>query len=318
MVPEHDLSDHAHHHDVAVGTEHAERRTRWVVALTVLMMIAEITAGLISGSMALLADGAHMATHAGALALALVAYWYARTRARSDAYSFGTGKVNALAGYTSGVILGMVALWMMVESVMRLVEHPDVAFDEALPVAVVGLAVNVVSMLLLRDKHDHHHHDEHEHDDDHAHHHHGHEDHNLRAAYVHILADALTSVLAIGALIAGRYAGWWFLDPAMGIVGGLLITRWAIGLCKDASRLLLDAVPSRALADRIAKRLEAVDDVRVADLHLWQIAPGQQGCIVSLVTSEPRDTDYYRGVILAEVPVAHLTVEVHRCSQAHA
>ncbi len=309
---DHDPSEHAHHHDVASLHDHAERRTRWVVGLTVVMMVAELAAGAISGSMALLADGAHMATHAGALALALVAYWYTRTRARSDAYSFGTGKVNALAGYTSGVVLGVVALWMMVESVMRLVEHPAVDFGDALPVAVIGLVVNVVSMALLGGgKHEHHHEDGHGHG-------HGADDHNMRAAYLHIVADALTSVLAIAALVAGQYAGWWFLDPAMGIVGGLLITRWAIGLCRDASRLLLDAVPSRALADRIAKRLEAVDDVRVADLHLWDIAPGRQGCIVSLVTAEPRETAYYRGLILDEVPVAHLTVEIHRCSRGHA
>ncbi len=310
MVHEHDVTDHAHHHDVVLVHDHAERRTRWVVGLTLVMMVAELIAGAVSGSMALLADGAHMATHAGALALALVAYWYARTRARSEAYSFGTGKVNALAGYTSGVILGVVAIWMIVESSLRLAEHPDVAFGEALPVAAVGLVVNVISMVLLRGEH---HHDDHDHD-----HHDHHHDHNLRAAYMHMLADALTSVLAIVALLAGRYAGWWFLDPAMGIVGGVLVIRWAIGLCRDASRLLLDTVPSRALADKIAKRLEAIDDVRVADLHLWEIAPGKQGCIVSLVTAEPRDVEFYRGSILEEVAVAHLTVEVHRCSRGHA
>jgi cation diffusion facilitator family transporter len=304
----HDPKEHAHHHDFTVGVEKGERRTRWVVALTLVMMAAELVVGALSGSMALLADGAHMATHAGALMLALFAYWYARTRAGNDAFTFGTGKVYALAGFSSGLLLGVVALWMMGESVHRLIDRPAVDFDEALPVAVIGLLVNVATIFMLGGAHHDHDH-EHEHEHEHEHH-----DHNLRAAYLHVIADALTSVLAIVALIAGRQFGWWFLDPAMGIVGGLLIIRWSIGLCRDASRPLLDAVPSRAIADRITQKLEGVDDVRVADLHLWEIGPGRQGCIVSLVTSSPRDTDYYRGVILGEVGLAHLTVEVHRCT----
>jgi cation diffusion facilitator family transporter len=343
----HDPRTHAHHHDFAVGVGQGERRTRWVVALTLAMMVAELVVGALSGSMALLADGAHMATHAGALMLALFAYWYARTRAGSDVYTFGTGKVYALAGFSSGLLLGAVALWMMVESVWRLVEQPAVSFDEALPVAVLGLVVNVVTIALLGHGHGHgehehghehehehehgehehghgHEHDEHEHDghehDGHGHGHghgeghgEGHHDHNLRAAYLHVIADALTSVLAIAALLAGRHLGWWFLDPLMGIVGGVLILRWSWGLCRDASRPLLDAVPSQALARRITSRLEGVDDVRVADLHLWEIGPGRHGCIVSLVTATPRETAYYRGVILGESGLAHLTVEVHQC-----
>ncbi len=329
----HDPREHAHHHDFAVGVERGERRTRWVVALTLAMMVAELVVGALSGSMALLADGAHMATHAGALLLALFAYWYARTRAGSDAFTFGTGKVYALAGFASGLLLAVVSVWMMVESVLRLVERPAVSFDEALPVAVLGLAVNLVTVVLLGG-HDHghaghghghgehgHEHDEHEHEHEHEHdaHEHahdkveGHRDHNLRAAYLHVVADALTSVLAIIALVAGRQLGWWFLDPAMGILGGLLIIRWSWGLCRDASRQLLDAVPSHALARRITTSLEGVDDVRVVDLHLWEIGPGRQGCIVSLVTGAPRDTAYYRGIILGEAGLAHLTVEVHRC-----
>jgi cation diffusion facilitator family transporter len=303
-------TEHAHHHDYAVAVGQGEQRTRAVVLLTVAMMIGELVVGAVTGSMALTADGWHMATHAGALALALFAYWYARTRAGTGLYTFGTGKVYALAGYSSGLVLGVVALWMMGESIARLVARPSVDFADALPVAVLGLVVNVVSMLLLGHGHEYADHD-HDHDDHDHHHHH---DHNLRAAYLHVLADALTSVLAIAALIAGRYAGWWFLDPAMGIVGGVLIARWSVGLCRDASRQLLDAVPSRELARRISERLESIDDVRVADLHLWEIAPGRQGCIVSLVTEAPRDTTFYREAILGEVALAHLTVEVHRCA----
>jgi cation diffusion facilitator family transporter len=321
-VHSHDPSEHAHHHDFSVGVGQGERRTRAVVILTVAMMVAELVVGSITNSLALVADGWHMATHAGALGLALFAYWYARTRAGSDAYTFGTGKVYALAGFASGVVLGVVALWMMAEAVARLFEHPTIDFADALPVAALGLIVNVASMVLLSAKkpkahdHDHDHHD-HDHDHGHHHHHHHHHDHNLRAAYLHVVADALTSVLAIGALLAGRYAGLWWLDPTMAIIGGLLIARWSVGLCRDASRQLLDAVPSPELARRIAVKLEAIDDVRVADLHLWEIAPGRQGCIVSLVTGEPRDTTYYRDAILAEVSLAHLTVEVHRCDRGH-
>jgi len=322
---EHDLSEHAHHHDAVIEVGHGERRTRWVVAITLLMMIAELIVGWMTGSMALLADGWHMATHAGALGLTLAAYWYARTRAGSDAFSFGTGKVYALAGYTSGVVLAMVAVWMGVEAATRLVERPEVDFRDALPVAVLGLVVNLVcAMMLGHGGHDHGHaHDHahaHAHGDDHDHghaHDHGRHDHNLRAAYLHIVADALTSVLAIVALLAGQLAGWWFLDPAMGLLGGVVIVRWSIDLCRQASRQLLDAVPSSGHERLLRSRLEAIDDVRIADLHVWELGPGRRGCIVSLVTSTPRDTDYYREVILGAVEVAHLTVEIHRCSRGH-
>jgi cation diffusion facilitator family transporter len=314
-MPSHDPSEHAHHHDYGVGVGKGERRTRAVVILTVAMMVAELIVGSITGSMALLADGWHMATHAGALALTLFAYWYARAHAQSEAYTFGTGKVYALAGYTSGIVLGVIALWMMVESVWRLVEHPAIDYADALPVAVVGLVVNVLSLVLLGGDHHHEAHDhDHEHDHDHPHQH----DHNLRAAYFHVLADALTSVLAIVALALGSVYGWWFLDPAMGIVGGVLIARWSFGLCRDASRQLLDAVPSPEMAQRILARLETIDDVKVADLHLWEIAPGRRGCIVSLVTGVPRETAFYRDAILGEARLAHLTVEVHRCDRDHA
>jgi cation diffusion facilitator family transporter len=300
----HTTSIDSFRHDHATSTQHHEVRTRWVVAITAAMMVGELVVGTLTNSMALTADGWHMATHAGALGMSAAAYWFARTRARASTFTFGTGKVYALAGYTSAVVLGLVAALMMAESFRRL-DHPlPIQFAEALPVAVLGLFVNLVSVKLL-DADVEHHHDHHGGD-------HGH-DHNLRAAYFHVLADAFTSVLAIGALLGGRYLGWSFLDPAMGIVGGLVILRWGIGLCRDSAKQLLDVLPSSEAADAIRKRVEEIDDVRVADLHLWEIAPGHHGCIVSLVTDNPRDTAFYRQAIMDVFPIAHLTVEVHRC-----
>lgn len=298
---------HSHDH---VVVDHHERRTRWVVAITAAMMVVELVIGTLTHSMALTADGWHMATHAGALGMSALAYWFARTRSKAEAFSFGTGKVYALAGYTSAVVLGVVALLMFVESARRLVHPEPIHFSEALPVAVIGLLVNLASVKLL-DADDHHHdtHDDDGSDGQGGHHHH---DHNLRAAYMHVLADAFTSVLAIAALIGGRYAGWTFLDPLMGIVGGIVILRWSVGLCRGAARQLLDMVPSPALARSIRERLE-VGDVRVADLHLWELAPGRKGCIVSLVTDTPQDTAVYKSLLAGIEGLAHLTVEVQRC-----
>lgn len=312
----HDPSEHAHHHDFAVMVERGERRTRIVVGVTLVTMVGELIAGYLTHSLALTADGWHMATHAGALGLALFAYWFARTRSKSSRFSFGTGKVYALAGYTSGVALGVIALWMGIEAGVRLFDQPNVHFADALPVAVVGLVVNLVCAALLGGGHGH----THDHDD---HGHHGHEhgeqltDHNLRAAYFHVLADALTSVLAIGALLGGQYAGLWWLDSSMGFVGGVLIARWAFALCRDAAAQLVDAVPTEALVGQIEAHLAKLDDVHVADLHVWELAPGKRGCIVSLVSARPRDVDFYRKEILGIVALAHLTVEVHGCERGH-
>ncbi|MDB4953726.1 MAG: cation efflux system protein [Myxococcales bacterium] len=298
------------------------------------MMVGELIVGWMTGSMALTADGWHMGTHVGALGLTLVAYWYARRHASSDAFSFGTGKVYALAGYTSGVLLALVALWMAVEGIERLISHPTVNYDEALPIAALGFIVNLVSAYLLGKGHhygghhhghghghghDHHDHD-HEHDDDH-----GSEpkpktgtlDYNLRAAYIHIIADAMTSLLAIGALALGKFGGIWFLDPAMGLVGGAVITWWAVGLCRQASRQLLDVVSSPEHEAVVRKRLETIDDVRVADLHVWELGPGRRSCIVSVVTAHPREVSYYRDAVLAALDVAHLTIEIHQCGLDH-
>ncbi|HEY1547830.1 MAG TPA: CDF family Co(II)/Ni(II) efflux transporter DmeF [Kofleriaceae bacterium] len=331
----HDLAAHAHHEPDADHNRSGERRTRWVVGLTAIMMIGELTVGTMTGSLALTADGWHMGTHVGALGLTLVAYWYARTRAGKDTFSFGTGKVYALAGYTSGVLLALVAIWMAKEGIERLITHPAVNFGEAIPIAALGLVVNVVSAILLGHSHtygdDHGHghgHDHHDHDHDHDHDHHDHAnpdeppkpgtlDFNLRAAYVHIIADALTSILAIGALIAGKYAGLWFFDPAMGLVGGAVITWWAVGLCRQASRQLLDVVSSPTCERVVRDKLEAIDDVRIADLHVWDLGPGRRSCIVSIVTARPREVEEYRRAVLDGLDVAHLTIEVHRCELPH-
>jgi cation diffusion facilitator family transporter len=327
----HDLSEHVHHEDEDDHNRAGERLTRWVVGITAVMMIGELLVGWWTGSVALKADGWHMGTHVGALGLTLVAYWYARTRAGHDAFSFGTGKVYALAGYTSGVLLALVAIWMAIEGTVNLILRPAVDYKDALPVAGVGFVVNLVSAFLLRRNHHfghHHHHDHHRHHDDHRHHdgrdHRGDEaprpgtlDFNLRAAYIHIVADALTSLLAIGALSLGWWAGLWFLDPLMGLVGGGVITWWAVSLCRQASRQLLDVVSSPRHEQIVRERLEAIDDVRVADLHVWELGPGRRSCIVSVVTARPREVSAYRHAVLSALDVAHLTIEIHQCGLSH-
>jgi len=330
----HDLSEHVHHEDEDDHNRSGERRTRWVVAITALTMIGELIVGQLTGSVALKADGWHMGTHAAALGMSLAAYWYARTRMGHDAFSFGTGKVYALAGYTSGVLLALVALWMVVEGVEKLLGDHSVDYRDALPVAAVGFVVNIASALLLSKDHHyghgHHHghghgHDHHGHGHGHDHHGHAHDapkpgtlDFNLRAAYIHIIADALTSLMAIGALSLGLWIDLWFLDPLMGLVGGAVITWWAISLCRQASRQLLDVVSSPRHEELVRQRLEAIDDVRVADLHVWELGPGRRSCIVSVVTARPRAVSAYRDAVLAALPVAHLTIEIHQCALAHA
>jgi cation diffusion facilitator family transporter len=337
---------HAHNYGAAVGQH--ETRTRWVVVLTAAMMIGELLVGYVTNSLALTADGWHMATHAGALGLAALAYWFARTRSGDAVFSFGTGKVHALVGYTNAIVLAVVALWMIYEAAIRLVAPEPVAFAEALPVAVVGLFVNLASMLLLHsgehhdhadghhqhaddhhqhaddhhqhadDHHqhadDHHQHadDRHQHADDHHQHADGHHDHNLRAAYLHVLADAFTSVLAIVALLGGRYFGWSFLDPLMGIVGGVVISRWSYQLCRGAARQLLDVVPSTALASRIRAHLQREPGTEVLDLHVWEIGPNTRACLASLIASEPRAPFEYAERLRNAEQLAHITIEVHR------
>jgi cation diffusion facilitator family transporter len=305
MTPLPQASNFAHDH-MFLGASHDEnaRRTWWVVALTFVMMIGEIAAGYITGSMALLADGFHMATHVAALGIAAAAYGFARRHASNARYSFGTGKVGDLAGFASAMVLGLVSLGIAVESVLRLFQPTTVAFTEATVIAVIGLAVNIASAFLLMGNHGHHGHDHgHSHDHDHGHHH----DNNLRSAYVHVLADALTSVLAIAALLAGRYLGWVWLDPAMGIVGAIVIAKWAYGLMRDSAAVLLDTTDEPVAAE--IRELLATDDVRISDLHVWQVGPDARAAIVSVVASASVSADTIRERLAPVHELSHLTVE---------
>ncbi|MBO1073995.1 CDF family Co(II)/Ni(II) efflux transporter DmeF [Roseomonas marmotae] len=296
-------SDHAH---VFLGERHDEnaRRTLWVVALTAATMVAEILAGSIFGSMALLADGFHMATHAGALAVAAGAYAFARRHAHDRRFSFGTGKVGDLAGFASALVLGLVALSIAIESGTRLLEPRAVAFGQATLVAVLGLVVNVASALLLGGG-QHHDHD-HGHDHGHRHRHAHGGDSNLRAAYLHVLADALTSVLAIAALLAGRYLGWVWLDPAIGILGALIIARWSWGLMRDSAAVLLD-ITDPELEAEIRRHVEGPGDARITDLHVWRVGPEAHAAIVS--ASGPAGAEAIRARLAPVHELAHLTVE---------
>lgn len=310
-------SEHAHHH-VFLGEAHAanERRTRYVVGLTAAMMVVEIVAGWLTGSMALLADGFHMATHAGALGVAALAYGYARRHASDPRFTFGTGKVGELAGFASALVLALIALGIGAESVARLFETPTIAYVEALWIAVLGLVVNLVSAwLLCADHHGHSHaHDHHGHDQ-HAHGH-AHHDNNLRSAYFHVLADALTSVLAIVALIAGRYLGWSWADAAMGVVGAVVIARWSWGLLRDTGRVLVDASANPGLEQEIREGIEDGDAV-ITDLHVWQVGPGKFAAIVSLVADEPVSPAEYAARVTIHEELVHVTVETHRCAGQH-
>ncbi|UXC90461.1 CDF family Co(II)/Ni(II) efflux transporter DmeF [Sphingobium sp. RSMS] len=280
------------------GHDENARKTIWVVWLTAATMVVEIVFGWLTGSMALLADGFHMATHAGALAVAAAAYGYARRHARNPRYTFGTGKVGDLSGFASALILAFTALFIAVESVMRFFEPVKVAFGEATLVAVIGLVINLISALLLGHDHSH----DHGHDHDHRH---GHADNNLRAAYVHVLTDALTSVLAIMALLAGRYMGWWWLDPAVGLLGAVVIARWAWGLMKDTAAILLDTAEP-ALMARI-KALAEAEGATIRDLHVWRIGPHAHAAIVSLAPGA--DVAAVRRQVRALPRMEHVTVE---------
>lgn len=311
------------HEHVYLGEGHEanERRTWTVVGLTAAMMVGEIAAGSIFNSMALLADGWHMATHAGALGISAFAYRYARRHARDPRFAFGTGKVGDLAGYTSAVVLGVVALLIAGEAFGRLRSPLPIAFDEAIAVAVLGLVVNLASALVLARGHGHAHHDhgahEHDHDGDHDRggdhdHPHDHADHNLRSAYLHVLADAFTSVLAIAALVLGRWAGAVWLDPVMGLVGALVIARWAVFLLRDTGRVLLDFTAAERSADAIRRAIERRAGDRLADLHLWRVGPGHVAAIVSVVSERGATAEDVRAALGDVSGIAHLTVEVHR------
>jgi cation diffusion facilitator family transporter len=326
------------HGHVFLGASHDrhERRTWLVVGLTVVTMVVEIIAGTVYGSMALTADGWHMSTHAAALSIAALAYRFARKHADDPRFSFGTGKLGELAAFASAIILGLIALLICYESLIRLFAPVSIRFDEAFLVAMLGLAVNLASAWLLwgddghahghehghgvhaHDDHDHSGHDHagHTHDhqaaDSHAHKAHADQDNNMRAAFVHVATDALTSVLAIAALLGGSLYGWTWLDAAVGILGAVVIAWWSYGLIVSAGATLLDIVPDTALAARIRAALE-IDDDRVGDLHLWRLGPGHAGVIVLMVSDHPKPADTYKRRLAAIEGLSHVTVEVQKC-----
>ena len=319
------------HEHYYLGVRHAEneRRTWLVVALTAAMMLVEIIGGHMFGSMALIADGWHMSTHVTALGIAALAYRFARRHAHDSRFSFGTGKLGDLAGFTSAILLAGVAVFIGVESLLRLFNPVAIHYTEAIPIAVLGLFVNLASAWLLgghehahadehgsghAEPHAHDHHDDHPHD--HAHHDHAHHDHNFRAAYVHVLADALTSLLAIAGLLAGRYLGLGFLDPVMGLIGTVVIAAWAYTLIRGAGAVLLDVVPDPGLGEQIRARLERGGD-RIADLHLWRVGPGHTAVILTVVSDTPCAPAEYKTRLAGIVGLSHVTVEVQPCPGAH-
>ncbi len=325
----HDHDHHHHHHGhdavldalrhdhVFLGANHTsnERRTWAVIILCTAMMIIEIVGGLVFHSMALLADGIHMATHAGAMLIAAAAYFYSRRHLTDPRFSFGTGKIGDLAAFASGVILASTAVVVATQSIDRLLNPETIAFDQAIPVAVLGLAVNLASAWLLRDDHHHHDHghdhahddhDDHHHDhDDHQHHH----DHNLRAAYLHVIADAAVSILAIIGLVAGRQLGWVWMDPAMGLVGAVVIARWSVGLLRVTGAVLLDMNPGEVLARTIRRRIETDGD-RIADLHVWRVGPGHNAASLVICSAAGLAPSVYRARLAGIETLSHLTIEV--------
>jgi len=305
------------------GHERNERRTWTVIALCGFMMVAEIVGGLLFGSIALVADGLHMSTHASALLLTALAYRFARRHARDDRFSFGTGKFGDLAGFTSAIVLAMIALLIGYEAATRFIWPVAIDFNQAIPIAALGLVVNIVSVILLSgDDHRHrqhgHHHaqadheDHHEHDHDHVHAGHAaHRDNNLRAAVVHVLADAAVSILVIAGLVIGRFLGWTWMDPAVGLVGAVVIAAWAYTLIRDTGAILLDMTPDRGMAERMRAAIETDGD-RLTDLHLWRLGPGHLGVIVSVATKRERSPDYYQALLGRFPALSHVTVEVQR------
>jgi len=290
-----------HSHNFNIDHTKNERNTKYVILLTAVTMIVEIVAGTFYGSMALLADGWHMGTHVAALSISVFAYRYSRLHANDARYSFGTGKVNALAGFASGIVLVVVALLMGIESIHRLISPQIIQFNQAIIVAILGLVVNLLSLFILGGHHNHDHHDHH------------HKDHNLRAASLHVLTDALTSLLAIIALFAGKALGWVWLDPIMGIVGAVLIIRWSYGLLKDTSGILLDRQVDKETLSEVRKLIEADADNQVADLHIWRIAPNHLAAIIAIVTHTPQPATHYKNLVADFDELAHVTIEISPC-----
>jgi cation diffusion facilitator family transporter len=330
MTDSHSVFQIPPHDHVFLGGDHdrAERRTWAVIILCTVMMIAEIIGGAIFGSLALIADGLHMSTHAGALLLAALAYTYARRYAGDRNFTFGTGKFGDLAGYSSAIVLAMIALLIGYEAVTRFLNPVAIAFNEAIPIAVLGLAVNVASAWLLSGGrhhdhghghshghahgHDHHHDDELRHEETQQHEHsHGahHRDNNMRAAVVHVMADAAVSLLVIVGLLLARAFGWLWMDPLAGLIGAIVIANWSVGLLRDTGAILLDRNPDPHMAERVRVAIESEGD-RVTDLHLWRLGPGHLGAIISVATSAAHGPAHYRRRLAKFADLSHVTVEV--------
>lgn len=307
---------HPWQHDHVFGQDEikkGERRTLLVILITAVMMVVEIVAGFLYGSMALLADGLHMGSHAVALGITVFAYFYARRHSHDRRFTFGTAKVNALGGFSSSILLALFALIMIWESTKRFFDPVEIVFNQAIGVAVIGLIVNLLSVLILgvseTDFEHHHDHDQDPHPD------HDHHDHNLKAAYLHVLADAMTSLFAIIALLAGKYFHWIWMDPLMGIIGGIVVARWALGLIKDTARILLDHQAPESVQKRIFQSLEHQDHTRISDLHVWEIGSQFYIATISIITCEPQSPEYYKTRLPEELDLVHTTIEVHTCSK---
>jgi cation diffusion facilitator family transporter len=313
MNPE-TLARYRHTHDYTPDRSSAEKNTRRVIALTAVMMVVEIVAGWRFHSMALLADGWHMSTHVAAFLITAVAYAMMRRHKGDESFSFGTGKIDVLGGYSSAIILGIVAAFMAGDSILRFFRPLPIHYNESIIIGCVGLCVNVASALLL--KHDHGHGHSHGHSHGHAHDHghshdgHGHQDLNMRAAYIHVIADAVTSILAISALIAGKYLGWVWMDSVMGVVGSAVVAQWAWGLLRDTSTILLDRTPETDLNEEIRKAVEADPDTHITDLHVWQVGAGQFSAIVSMVARQPKPPEYYHELFREHEELRHVTIEI--------
>jgi cation diffusion facilitator family transporter len=316
-----DLSKYQHDHSFGQDAKRSgESRTLIVIVITAVMMVVEISTGIAFGSMALLADGMHMASHALALGINYFAYIYARRHAHDPRFSFGTGKVNALGGFSGAILLALFAIMMAWESVERLVNPTEIAFNSAILVAIIGLVVNGGSVFILGGDHHHDHGDGHDHShghghshDDHnhsAHEHHHHHDHNLRSAYLHVLADALTSVTAIIALLAAKYFGWIWMDPLMGIVGSLLVAKWSVGLLKQTSRTLLDHQAPEEVLHSVRHKIEDDGHSQLSDLHVWAIAPDRYAVVAAIVSEAPESVESYRERLQTS-QLVHITVETH-------
>lgn len=305
MTEKNQISESRHSHAFNTGNPLAEKNTARVVVITIVMMIAEIVAGYTFNSMALLADGWHMSSHALALGLSVLAYSFSRKLANDPRFSFGTWKIEVLAGYTSAILLLGVAALMTYQSIERLVSPSSIRYNEAIFIAVIGLLVNLLCAWLLRGDHDHGHHHQHAHHDDHHH------DLNLRSAYIHVISDAATSALAIFALIGGKLWGASWLDPAMGLAGAVLVAVWSLGLLRDSAQILLDAEMNAPIVEEIRQVIDASPiKATITDLHVWRVGKGQYACILELLAASPMSSDYFRQQLQVHDELVHITVEV--------